>query len=122
KQSSINLQFVSKFSFDDVPLTKLSTLGGTYNLRGYPDKRFTDNNMFLFQSEYDFRIYKKIAGSVYYSFGDVFDPFTDLKFNKIKQGYGLGILYDLLGTAVRIDVATSPESEIQIIATGSRAF
>ena len=122
KQSSINLQFISRFSFDDVPLTKLSTLGGTYNLRGYPDKRFTDNNMFLFQSEYDFRIYKKIAGSVFYSFGDVFDPFSDLKFNKIKQGYGLGILYDLLGTAIRFDVATSPEKEIQIIATGSRAF
>ena len=122
KQSSINLQFISKFSFDDVPLTKLSTLGGTYNLRGYPDKRFSDNNMLLFQSEYDFRIYRKIVGSVFYSFGDVFVPFSDLKFNKIKQGYGIGLLYDLLGTAVRIDVATSPENKIQIIATGSRAF
>ena len=122
KQSSINLQFVSRFSFDNIPLMKLSTLGGTYNLRGYPDKRFSDSNMLLFQSEYDFRIYKKIAGSVFYSFGDVFDPFSDLKFNKIKQGYGIGLLYDLLGTAIRFDVATSPENEIQIIATGSRAF
>ena len=122
KQSSLNLQFVTRFSFDDVPLTKLSTLGGTYCLRGHPDKRFIDKNMFAFQSEYDLRLYKKIAGSIFYSFGDVFDPFSDLKFNKIKQGFGLGILYDLMGTAIRIDVATSPEKEIQIIATGSRAF
>ncbi|MDA3886000.1 MAG: hypothetical protein PF638_10455 [Candidatus Delongbacteria bacterium] len=122
KQSSINLQFLTRFSYDNVPFTKLSTLGGTYNLRGYPDKRFTDHNMMLFQSEYDFRIYQKIAGSIYYSFGDVFDPFSDLKFNKIKQGYGVGLLYDLLGTAIRFDIATSPEKEIQIIATGNRAF
>ena len=122
KQSSLNLQFVTRFSFDDVPLTKLSTLGGTYCLRGYPDKRFMDKNMFAFQSEYDLRLYKKIAGSIFYSFGDVFDPFSDLKFNRIKQGYGLGILYELMGTAIRFDVATSPENEIQIIATGSRAF
>ncbi|MDA3839230.1 MAG: hypothetical protein PF574_09655 [Candidatus Delongbacteria bacterium] len=122
KQSSINLQFITRFSFNNVPFTKLSTLGGTYNLRGYPDKRFTDQNMMLLQGEYDFRIYQKIAGAIYYSFGDVFDPFSDLKFNKIKQGYGIGLLYDLLGTAVRVDIATSPENEIQIIATGSRAF
>ena len=122
KQSSLNLQFSSRFSFDNVPFTKLSTLGGTHSLRGYPDKRFTDKNMMVFQSEYDLRIYKKIAGSIFYSFGDVFDPFTDLKFNKIKHGYGVGILYELLGTAIRVDIATSPEREIQVIATGSRAF
>ena len=122
KQSSLNLQLVTKFSFEDVPFSKLSTLGGSNNLRGYPDKRFTDKNMIVFQSEYDFRIYKKYVGSIFYSLGDVFGSFSDLKFNKIKQGYGLGILYELLGTAVRIDVATSPENEIQIIATGSRAF
>ena len=122
KQSSLNLQFMTRFSFDNVPFTKLSSIGGTTCLRGYPDKRFMDENMFAVQSEYDFRLYKKIAGAIFYSFGDVFDPFSDLKFNKIKQGFGLGILYELLGNAIRVDVATSPEKEIQIIATGSRAF
>ncbi|MBN2790163.1 MAG: hypothetical protein JXR69_08230 [Candidatus Delongbacteria bacterium] len=122
KQSSINLQSASRFTFGNVPFTKLSSLGGTDNLRGYPDKRFTDMNMILFQSEFDFRIYKKVSGSLFYSFGDVFDPFSDLRFNKLKQGYGIGLLYDLLGTAIRVDVATSPENDIQIIATGNRAF
>jgi len=122
KQSSINLQFINRYSFDNVPFSKLSTIGGTEFLRGYPDKRFTDRNMMVFQAQYDLRIYKKISASIFYSLGDVFDEFTDLRSDKIKHGYGIGLLYNLKGTAIRCDIATSPENEVQIIATGSRAF
>jgi len=91
-------------------------------LRGYPEKRFIDRNMWAFQSQYDFRLYKKTALCAFVSAGSVFEGSDELSVKNIKVGYGAGLMYEFQGLAFRIEAATSVEKEIQIIATSARAF
>ncbi|MFO7811024.1 MAG: hypothetical protein R6V47_06610 [Candidatus Delongbacteria bacterium] len=122
RESAINILLSSKFTTGSTHPEKLSYIGGSSVMRGYPEKRFLDRNMISIQTQYDIRVYKKISACLFVSAGDVFDKFDDLSIKKTKIGYGTGILYDFKGLNMRFDIATSSEKEIQIIIIGLRAF
>lgn len=122
RESAINTMISSRFTTGDPHPEKLSYIGGSSIMRGYPEKRFLDRNMISVQTQYDIRVYRKLSACLFVSAGDVFDKPEDLSLNKTKFGYGAGLLYDFKGLNMRFDVATSPEKEIQIIIIGLRAF
>lgn len=121
-QSALNFNFLTRFTFGSPHPQKLSYIGGSEILRGYPEKRFIDRNMWVFQSQYDFRLYKKTAISTFVSAGSVFNDSDELSVKNTKVGYGAGLMYEFRGLAIRIEAATSAEKDVQIIATGARAF
>ncbi|MDD4204862.1 MAG: hypothetical protein PHH55_02180 [Candidatus Delongbacteria bacterium] len=121
-QSALNLNFLTRFAFGSPHPQKLSYIGGSEILRGYPEKRFIDRNMWALQSQYDFRLYKKLALCAFVSAGSVFDGYDDISMKNVKAGYGGGLIYEYRGLVLRIEAATSAEKDIQIIATGARAF
>lgn len=121
-QSALNTLLSARFSFGDVHPEKLSAVGGTKILRGYPDKRFTDKNLLSLQTQYDFRIYREFALCVFLAAGDVFGEFSDMSISKAKIGYGGGIIYEFRKLVMRVEAATSLEKNLEIIITGNRAF
>jgi len=122
KESSVSSLISARFSFGEVHPEKLSVAGGSKILRGYPDSRFIDKNMTAVQAQYDFRIYKSVALGLFIGAGDVFEKFSDLALDKIKTGYGAGIIYEFRKLIIRVEAATSPEKNFEIIITGNRAF
>lgn len=122
RESAVNTLISARFVAGDPHPEKLSYIGGSSIMRGYPEKRFLDHNMISVQTQYDIRVYKKISASFFVSAGDVFHGSDNLSIKKTKFGYGAGLIYDFKGLNMRFDVATSPEKEIQIIIIGLRAF
>jgi len=121
-ESSLSSLVSARFSFGEVHPEKLSVAGGSKILRGYPERRFIDNNLVAVQSQFDFRIYRSVAAAVFVGAGDVFEEFSDLALDRIKTGYGAGIIYEFRKLIIRVEAATSPEENIEIIITGNRAF
>jgi len=122
KESSVSSLVSARFSFGEVHPEKLSVAGGSKILRGYPENRFIDKNITAVQAQYDFRIYKPVALGLFIGAGDVFDKLSDLALDRIKTGYGAGIIYEFKKLIIRVEAATSPEENIEIIITGNRAF
>ena len=122
RESAFNTLLSARFTTGDPHPEKLSYIGGSSVMRGYPEKRFLDRSMISIQTQYDIRVYKKISACLFVSAGDVFNEIDDLSLKNTKFGYGAGLLYDFKGLNMRFDVATSPEKEIQIIIIGLRAF
>lgn len=123
--SALNIQILTRFSAGKVHPEKLSSIGGSDVLRGYPDRRFLDKSMVSFQAQYDIRIYKNLSASIFAGAGDVFSRPADLAGKNIKTGYGTGLMYGYGNLNLRFDIAYSPESrfnEPHIIILGFRAF
>jgi len=122
RESVLNSHFIARSSYGDPHPEKLSALGGSEVLRGYPSGRFTDKCMWAAQIQYDIRFYKDLSLCSFVSAGDVFGNLSGITIKYTKVGYGGGFLYDYKGLTVRMEAATSREKEIQIIVTGNRAF
>ncbi len=121
-ESAVSLNFLTRFAIGSPHPEKLSYIGGSEILRGYPERRFIDNNMWALQTQYDFRLYKNTALCAFISTGSVFDEYEGISVKNIKTGYGGGIIQEYKGLIIRIEAATSDEKNIQIIVTGNRAF
>ena len=122
RESAVNTLLSARFTTGKPHPEKLSYIGGSSIMRGYPEKRFLDRNMVSIQTQYDIRVYKKLSACLFASAGDVFGELDDLSLKNTKFSYGTGLLYDFKGLNMRFDIATSSEKEIQIIIIGLRAF
>ncbi|MBU4485475.1 MAG: hypothetical protein KKD38_00975, partial [Candidatus Delongbacteria bacterium] len=122
RESAVNTLFSARFSFGHVHPEKLSAVGGTKILRGYPERRFIDKNMISAQTQYDLRLYKDISACIFISAGDVFDDFSDLSVKNTKLAFGGGFIYEFKGLIMRFETASSLEKDLQIIVTGIRVF
>ncbi len=107
----------------DVPFRMLPTLGGSDNIRGFRERRFTDNFMWEFQAEYRIPIWWRLKAAVFCSFGDVMDIYHP-SFNKLKVGYGLGLRCRLNQARVnlRFDVSFNNYGEYKFNITATEAF
>jgi len=121
-QSALNTLVSGRFTFGEVHPEKLSFIGGSRILRGYPEMRFIDKNQIAVQTQYDFRLYKSISACLFIGTGDVFGEFSDLSVRNIKTAYGAGLIYEYRNLIMRVEAATSPEKNFEIIITGNRAF
>ncbi len=64
-------------------------------MRGFQDRRFKDKNIFVFQSEYRFPLYKRLEGGTFLSTGSVADQYKELFSNEYKIVYGAGLRFTL---------------------------
>jgi outer membrane protein assembly factor BamA len=91
-----------------VPFQKLARYGGSIYARGYYKGRYTDNNMFVFQTESRFRVKERWTIAAFILGGDVFGESSNVSFESLKASLGGGVRYQIRKgdpTSLRIDVA-----------------
>ena len=114
EQRILALRFYS--SFDDatgssrVPFYLMQTLGGSDSIRGYPEFRFRDENLFFISAEYRWVPHPIAEFVLFYDTGKVFSEMSDFDFNDLKKGYGVGFrLKSTDDTILRFDLGHSKE-------------
>lgn len=108
---------------EQVPFQMLPTIGGSDMIRGFRERMYTDNTMFMIQAEYRIPIWWRLKAAVFCSVGDVFDIYNP-SINRIKVGYGAGLRFRLNDARVhlRVDVAGNSEGEVKFYITATEAF
>ncbi len=111
-------------SFNEIPFFQQYFLSSGTKLRGFNDRRFQDNNLILFQTEYRYPIYKRLSGAAFYGIGTLNSKLENLLSGRFKQGGGLGLRF-LLNTRdlinLRLDYAITSEGG-NFYATVKEAF
>jgi outer membrane protein assembly factor BamA len=93
-----------------VPFYLMQTLGGSDSLRGYPDFRFRDKNVFLISTEYRWEPTPAVELVLFYDTGKVFQERSDFDFSNLKKGYGFGIRFKTSDSVLlRLDIGHSEE-------------
>lgn len=107
----------------EVPFQMLPTLGGSDQIRGFRERKYTDNTMFMVQAEYRIPIWARLKAAVFCSVGDVFDVYNPA-IHKLKVGYGAGLRFRLNDARVhlRLDVAGNNDGEVKFYITATEAF
>ncbi|MBP5318814.1 MAG: hypothetical protein J6Y77_05380 [Paludibacteraceae bacterium] len=107
----------------NVPFELLPTLGGSDLLRGFRERRFTDNSLVVLQAEYRIPVYGRLKAALFCGVGDVFDCYQPLV-HQIKVGYGGGLRYRLNDARVhlRVDFAGNNYGEFKFYITATEAF
>lgn len=91
----LGVNVVGRANFGDVPFLDMARVGNDDILRGYPANRFRDRNMYAFQSELRFPIYRRLGGVAFAGGGDVFATADDLSLQRFKYSIGTGLRYAL---------------------------
>lgn len=94
----------------DVPIQLMLPLGGNNTLRGYPQDRFLDKCLLLFNGELRFPVYWKFGGLVGLDAGKVFSALSAIDLNNYKYNFAAGIRFYMENFVVRLDAGFSEET------------
>lgn len=107
---------------DEIPVYLAPYLGSGSTLRGYANRRFTDNNRVLLTAEYRWRPSRYIDMAVFYDTGQVAHDQSDFRSARFESAWGLGARFHGPNfNALRIEVARGREG-IRLIFAGSQPF
>ena len=81
--------------FGDVPFFDYAYVGSPQTLRGYNDRRFTDENLVAFQVEYRKNIWRRVGGVIGLSTGTVYSKFNELPKSALLSSAVIGARYML---------------------------
>ena len=83
------------------------TIGGDNTLRGYRDKHYRGNQMFLFNGELRMPVHKNASLVFFYDLGKAWDTRTgfDMDLGDLSKGYGLGVRLKTPIGNLRLDFA-----------------
>jgi len=105
-----------------IPFYELSKLGGQKSLRGFENKRFSDEGMLVLNAEYRYPIWDNMDALFFLDTGQVFDSLGDIPQNSFHTGGGAGIhLLGSEGAEFRLEVGVSQE-DVRVIVTAGPAF
>ncbi len=108
---------------DEVPYFLMPSLGGSRNLRGYSSFRYRDRHRIIWSAEYRWTPARFLDMAIFYDAGKVTSRRSDLDFDGLKSSYGIGMRFlSQQGTALRIELARSKESNLRLIWTAGAAF
>jgi outer membrane protein assembly factor BamA len=93
-----------------VPFYLRPTVGGSNDLRGFRQFRFSDNNMMVANAEWRWEVFSGLDMAGFYDAGKVFPRRSQLNFHDLRQSAGLGFRFNARGRVfLRIDVGFSNE-------------
>jgi outer membrane protein assembly factor BamA len=88
-----------------VPFYLMPFIGGPETLRGFRERRFTDENALLFNIEYRYEIFAALDMAVFYDAGTVAREREGLSLGDMKTNYGLGFRFGTrASTIMRFDI------------------
>jgi outer membrane protein assembly factor BamA len=95
-----------------MPFFMMPTVGGSEDLRGYPEFRFRDKNSAVFNLEYRWEAFSGLDLALFGDAGNVFREGDDISLRKLKTAYGFGFRFNNSQSVFwRIDFGFSPESQ-----------
>lgn len=93
-----------------VPFYLQPTLGGPYDLRGFPAFRYYDNDALVLNGEYRFDLFTGVRMAIFADAGKVSARWQQLNFSGLKTDYGVGLRSNLRNSSgIRLDFAFSRE-------------
>ncbi|GBD88606.1 outer membrane protein assembly factor BamA [bacterium BMS3Abin03] len=95
---------------NEVPLQKLTAIGGNNTIRGLLQDRYLDKAAILINSEFRFPIFYRLGGIIGLDIGRVFQSLSKINFNNWMVNPVLGLRYYFDKFIVRFDVGYSPET------------
>ena len=95
---------------EQIPFYLQPILGGSDDLRGYRNFRFTDRNSMVMTAEYRWEIFSGLDGAVFADAGKVFPRRGMLNFRDLESSVGFGLRFNVRNaTFIRTDIAFSHE-------------
>lgn len=94
-RTTLACQVYLNFTTGRVPFQELSRYGGSIYARGYYLGRYTDNNMYVFQSELRQKLKGKWSMAVFGTAGDVYSDRNEIDLKKLKVSTGGGIRWQI---------------------------
>jgi hypothetical protein len=101
RRQLVALRVISDISRDDggegVPFYHLSGLGGSRSALGYPSRRFVDEDMLAFMSEYRFEVWRELQGRMraetflFFHYGAVGERVGRIEDGDWHPSYGIGL-------------------------------
>lgn len=91
-----------------VPFYLRPTLGGAYDLRGFPSYRFTDRTLLLMSTEYRWVATAGLDLALFADAGEVFPAWSEARWRNLETSYGIGFRFNARDNVfARVDVAVS---------------
>ena len=93
-----------------IPFYLQPVVGGSDDLRGYRNFRYSDRNSLVFNGEYRWQIFTGLDGALFGDAGKVFARRGELNFRDLKSDVGFGLRFNARNaTFLRMDVGFSHE-------------
>jgi outer membrane protein assembly factor BamA len=94
KEQVLAFQLINNFNDGDVPIRSLANIGSNSMMRGYYEGRYTDKNLFGFQTEYRFPLKGRFGMVAFAAIGRVGSTVADIySFQYLKPSLGTGLRY-----------------------------
>jgi outer membrane protein assembly factor BamA len=93
-----------------VPFYLQPTLGGTDSLRGYPSRRFSDDNAIVMNAEYRWEAFSGVEMGLFADAGKVFPQHADWNLRGLRTSAGVGMQFHAYSNVFfRLDAGFSRE-------------
>lgn len=92
--ATLAFQFHSRLTYGNTPWSLLSTLGGSYNMRGYYEGRYRDKSEIDACIELRQHVWRRNGLALWVGAGTVFPKFADLRWHKVLPNYGIGYRWE----------------------------
>lgn len=114
KQRTLALRLLKTNDIPDggsrVPFYMMNTLGGSRMLRGYPDYRYRDANLFYISTEYRWEPAPALEFALYYETGKTYADGRGFDFRDLSKNFGAGVrIKGPTGTFMRLDISRGNE-------------
>lgn len=104
KGAIIASDFNGTFNYGDTPWSMVALLGGTYQMRGYYEGQYRDNNMLEAQVELRQKIYNRHGVTVWAGAGNVFPKMKKFQWSETLPSYSIGYRWEFKNRVnVRLD-------------------
>ena len=84
----------ARFTYGDTPWGLLSTLGGSYTMRGYFEGRYRDKSEIDLCLELRQHIWRRNGAVVWVGGGSVFPKFSAMRLRRLLPNYGIGYRWE----------------------------
>jgi outer membrane protein assembly factor BamA len=108
----LSFQLNSSFMTGDVPFFAMSSIGGSFYLRGVYQNRFIELNSVQGQVDFRYPIFGRFWGSFFFGAGEVMRRIDSFAFSDLHPAGGAGLRYRIVPTekiGIRLDFAYAAE-------------
>jgi hypothetical protein len=121
----LGLQLYGRFSAGDVPVAKLSRLGGDTIMRGFFSGRYNGKHVISTQAEYRFPIWWRFRGAAFVGVGRVSQRLDKMALADLRVAGGLGLRFAMIPedrVNIRLDFGATNTGEFNFYVNFAEAF
>lgn len=105
RDATLAFRLHSRVTYGNTPWGLLSTLGGSYNMRGYFEGRYRDKSAIDVCLELRQHVWRRNGIALWVGAGTVFPKFSALRWNQVLPNYGIGYRWEFKKRVnVRLDL------------------